>query len=54
VPVTAPCAYHAGYNTGFNVAESVNFALEEWLPYCRKAVENYRSVIIACIFSFFL
>jgi hypothetical protein len=24
------------------VAESVNFALEEWLPYCRLAVENYR------------
>jgi len=40
--VTCPRAYHAGFNTGFNVAESVNFALEDWLPFCRKACENYR------------
>ena len=38
--VTAPQSYHAGFNTGFNVAESVNFALEDWLPYCRLAVNE--------------
>jgi histone demethylase JARID1 len=40
--ITCPRAYHAGFNTGFNVAESVNFALEDWLPICRKAVNDYR------------
>jgi histone demethylase JARID1 len=40
--VTAPQGYHAGFNCGFNVAESVNFALEDWLPFCRLAVNDYR------------
>jgi len=40
--VTCPRAYHAGFNMGFNCAESVNFALEDWLPICRLAVDQYR------------
>lgn len=40
--VTAPRSYHAGFNAGFNCAESVNFALEDWLPFCRKACADYR------------
>jgi len=40
--VTCPRAFHAGFNTGYNVAESVNFALEDWLPFCRVACSNYR------------
>jgi len=40
--ITCPRAYHAGFNTGFNCAESVNFALEDWLPFCKKACNNYR------------
>ncbi|KAI9500407.1 JmjC domain, hydroxylase-domain-containing protein [Coemansia spiralis] len=29
--LTFPLGYHAGYNHGFNCAESVNFALDRWL-----------------------
>ena len=30
-------AYHAGYNQGFNCAEAVNFATENWIPLGKEA-----------------
>lgn len=35
--ITAPGAYHAGFNSGFNCAESVNFATEKWIEVGMKA-----------------
>lgn len=31
--ITYPYGYHAGMNYGYNLAESVNFAIEEWFDY---------------------
>jgi len=35
--ITFPGCYHFGFNTGFNVAESTNFAIPEWVPIGEKA-----------------
>lgn len=35
--VTFPFGYHAGFNHGFNAAESTNFASKRWIEYGKKA-----------------
>lgn len=40
--ITFPQAYHAGFSHGWNMAEACNFALPDWLPFGRKAMERYR------------
>ena len=39
--ITFPRAYHAGFNQGFNIAESVNFTTPSWLQYNRLALSKY-------------
>lgn len=34
--ITYPYGYHAGFNFGYNLAESVNFALDDWFPFAEK------------------
>ena len=35
--ITFPGSYHFGFNTGFNIAESTNFAVPEWIPLGKRA-----------------
>lgn len=35
--ITFPGSYHFGFNTGFNCAESTNFAVPEWVPFGKEA-----------------
>lgn len=37
--VTSPGAYHAGFNHGYNCAESTNFATRAWVPFGAVAKE---------------
>jgi len=49
--VTFPRGYHCGFNTGFNVAEAVNLAYDEWFPYGRQCIKRYREMKRPSVFS---
>lgn len=40
--VTFPKCYHAGFNSGYNLNEAVNFVIDDWIPYGVEAIKEYR------------
>ena len=42
-------AYHAGFNHGFNCAEAINFATEDWIPIGQAAVKCRCSALKDCV-----
>jgi jumonji domain-containing protein 2 len=47
--ITFPYGYHSGYNHGFNIAESTNFASPRWVEYGKRAVKCYCRKDAVCI-----
>ena len=41
--MTYPGSYHAGFSTGLNIGEAVNFATKSWFTYGLKCQQIYRA-----------
>lgn len=44
IVVTYPRVYHAGFNSGFNFNEAVNFTIAKWLEFGEQLIADYRKI----------
>lgn len=51
--ITFPRVYHAGFNSGFNFNEAVNFTMDLWLPFGEKSVRDYKEIKKENVFDHF-
>lgn len=51
--VTYPKCYHAGFNSGFNFNEAVNFTLDLWLPYGLQSINDYKETKRTAVVNLF-
>lgn len=42
--ITYPKVYHAGFNSGFNFNEAVNFTMDVWLEYGESCIDDYKVI----------
>lgn len=42
--ITFPKVYHAGFNSGFNFNEAVNFTSKDWIDFGHEAIKDYRLI----------
>lgn len=50
--ITYPKVYHAGFNSGFNFNEAVNFAMDDWLEFGERSVFDYRPIKKEDVFNY--
>lgn len=53
IVITYPRVYHAGFNSGFNFNEAVNFTISKWLEFGEKLIEDYRKIKKENVFNHF-
>ncbi|CDO93748.1 unnamed protein product [Kluyveromyces dobzhanskii CBS 2104] len=51
--ITYPKCYHAGFNSGFNFNEAVNFTLDLWLPYGLQSIDDYKKTKRTAVVNIF-
>lgn len=51
--ITFPKCYHAGFNSGYNLNEAVNFTNETWLSYGIQAISEYQKTKKMCVFDMY-
>lgn len=51
--VTFPRVYHAGFNSGFNFNEAVNFTMNSWLNFGERSIRDYKDIKKENVFDHF-